>query len=178
MRSNTRGFTIIEVFFVLAIAGLISLIVFEAIPALIRSSRNNQRKQDVSTILRAVSQYELKNSGNFPADCDGGSTCTTQLGTSNDNFLQSAKNDLTYYVDNNGGGNDSGSHVILKHLSAGAAAPTDPVTDPEVVYIYNYQICSTTVIGQSNARGGYSDVVALYALETGSGPATSQCQQL
>ena len=41
-----EGFTIIEVLIVLAIAGLILLIVFLAIPALQRNSRNTQRKND------------------------------------------------------------------------------------------------------------------------------------
>ena len=43
-----KGFTIIEVVLVLAIAGLIFLMVFLALPALQRSQRDTQRKQDVA----------------------------------------------------------------------------------------------------------------------------------
>ena len=45
---NKKGFTIIEVVLVLAIAGLIFLMVFLALPALQRSQRNQQYKNNVS----------------------------------------------------------------------------------------------------------------------------------
>jgi prepilin-type N-terminal cleavage/methylation domain-containing protein len=53
-KSNNEGFTIIEVMIVLAIAGLILLIVFLAVPALQRSSRNTQRKSDVGRLGSAA----------------------------------------------------------------------------------------------------------------------------
>lgn len=43
--SSKKGFTIIEVVLVLAVAGLIFLMVFIALPALQRSQRDSQRKQ-------------------------------------------------------------------------------------------------------------------------------------
>ena len=43
-----EGFTIIEVVLVLAIAGLIFLMVFLALPALQRSQRDTQRKNDMA----------------------------------------------------------------------------------------------------------------------------------
>ena len=43
--SEQKGFTIIEVMIVLAIAGLIILIVFLAVPALQRNGRNTQQKR-------------------------------------------------------------------------------------------------------------------------------------
>lgn len=51
---NKKGFTIIEVLIVLAIAGLIMLIVFLAIPTLQRNSRNTQRNNDASLVIAAV----------------------------------------------------------------------------------------------------------------------------
>src|ERR1700752_5066300 len=81
---RTAGFTIIEVMIVLAIAGLLLMIVFMAVPALERNSRNNQRKQDVTIILSALSHYELNNSGDLP-----------HVGSSN--FLQYVQSKLTYY---------------------------------------------------------------------------------
>lgn len=63
-----EGFTIIEVLIVLAIAGLILLIVFLAVPALQRNSRNTQRKNDVAAVLGGVSEYVNNHSGNLPAD--------------------------------------------------------------------------------------------------------------
>src|SRR4051812_16796111 len=54
-KSNSEGFTIIEVMIVLAIAGLILLIVFLAVPALQRNPRNTQRKSDVGRVGSAAS---------------------------------------------------------------------------------------------------------------------------
>ncbi len=50
-----EGFTIIEVLIVLAIAGLIMLIVFLAVPALQRNSRNTQRQADGSKVATSIS---------------------------------------------------------------------------------------------------------------------------
>lgn len=61
-----EGFTIIEVMLVLAIAGLIMLIVFLAVPALQRNSRNTQRKNDASAVLSAVGEYVGNSSGKLP----------------------------------------------------------------------------------------------------------------
>lgn len=52
-----RGFTIIEVVLVLAIAGLIFAMVFVALPALNRGQRDTARKNDVSTVASAVNTY-------------------------------------------------------------------------------------------------------------------------
>ena len=64
--AGTGGFTIIEVMIVLAIAGLIMLIVFLAVPSLQRNSRNTQRRNDVAALLGAVSEYSDNNAGVLP----------------------------------------------------------------------------------------------------------------
>jgi prepilin-type N-terminal cleavage/methylation domain-containing protein len=63
---NREGFTIIEVMIVLAIAALILLIVLLAVPALQRSSRNTQRKSDVSGMASAISNFMGNNNGAIP----------------------------------------------------------------------------------------------------------------
>jgi prepilin-type N-terminal cleavage/methylation domain-containing protein len=175
IRAKAGGFTIVEVMIVLAIAGLILLIVFEAIPALQRSSRNNQRKQDVQTILSAVSHYELNDSGNFPADCGGAvaHACTETLGTSNDYFLRYVAPRLTYYTD---ASTTDPEQVVLKGQAATTFADQAAVTNSETVFVYNYEKCKSD--GSATWQGaGHNDVVALYATEAGSGT-TSLCQQL
>jgi prepilin-type N-terminal cleavage/methylation domain-containing protein len=62
------GFTIIEVMIVLAIAGLIMGIVFLAIPALQRTNRNTQRKNDASRLAGLVAEYGSNNNGSLPAN--------------------------------------------------------------------------------------------------------------
>ncbi|MBI3624090.1 type II secretion system protein [Candidatus Saccharibacteria bacterium] len=66
LKKRTSGFTIIEVMIVLAIAGLILLIVFLAVPALQRNARNTQRRNDVARLLAAVQEYVNNNNGNLP----------------------------------------------------------------------------------------------------------------
>ena len=65
-RKLNQGFTIIEVLIVLAIAGLILAIVFLAVPALQRSSRNTAIKSDSANLLAAVNDYISNNSGALP----------------------------------------------------------------------------------------------------------------
>ena len=71
MTKNKKGFTIIEVVLVLAIAGLIFLMVFIALPALQRSQRNTQREDDLSRFITAVNDYQSNNNGKTPFQTDG-----------------------------------------------------------------------------------------------------------
>lgn len=61
-----KGFTIIEVVLVLAIAGLIFLMVFVALPALQRGQRDSARKNDVGIVLTAVNSFTGNNKGAMP----------------------------------------------------------------------------------------------------------------
>lgn len=67
-RRRKQGFTIIEVVLVLAIAGLIFLMVFIALPALQRSQRDTQRREDVSRVMAQIQQYQTNNRQRVPAD--------------------------------------------------------------------------------------------------------------
>ena len=67
-KSNKKGFTIIEVVLVLAIAGLIFLMVFIALPAMQRSQRNTQRENDLARFMAQITEYQSHNSGNLPFD--------------------------------------------------------------------------------------------------------------
>ena len=67
-QKKNKGFTIIEVVLVLAIAGLIFLMVFIALPAMQRGQRDQARKNDVSLVATAVSNYTGSNRGKWPAD--------------------------------------------------------------------------------------------------------------
>ena len=63
---NNKGFTIIEVMIVLAIAGLIILVVLLAVPALQRNSRNTALKNDASQVAAGVSEFRSNNDGTNP----------------------------------------------------------------------------------------------------------------
>ncbi len=63
-----KGFTIIEVVLVLAIAALIFLMVFIALPALQRNQRDTARKQELGKVISAVTTYQSNNKGKSPTD--------------------------------------------------------------------------------------------------------------
>ena len=65
-KNEQTGFTIIEVVLVLAIAGLIFLIVFLALPQLQRSRRDSQRKSDAGRMVAAINNYQSNNGGDIP----------------------------------------------------------------------------------------------------------------
>ncbi|MBS7346551.1 MAG: type II secretion system protein, partial [Candidatus Sacchiramonaceae bacterium] len=97
------GFTIIEVVLVLAIAGLIFLMVFIALPALQRSQRDAQRKNDISRIKSALESYKSNNRGRLPSD--------TQIYTEFSG---------PYLVDLDGGFNDpDGSRYVISPIEIG-----------------------------------------------------------
>ncbi len=92
---SKKGFTIIEVVLVLAIAGLIFLMVFVALPALQRSQRDTQRRNDLSRVDTSLVQYQTNNQGTnggsnlpmagkyeasqsnaFPDNCRSNTACT------------------------------------------------------------------------------------------------------
>ncbi len=78
-KTEERGFTIIEVMIVLAIAGLIILIVLLAVPALQRSGRNTAIKNDASAIVAGISEFSSNNDGGLPTT--GGSSYVAGSGT-------------------------------------------------------------------------------------------------
>jgi prepilin-type N-terminal cleavage/methylation domain-containing protein len=67
-KQNKKGFTIIEVLFVLVIAGIIMLIVFVAIPQLRKQTRNTQMKDVMSRISAELENYSTQANGSYPGD--------------------------------------------------------------------------------------------------------------
>jgi len=89
-----KGFTIIEVALVLAIAGLIFLVVFLAVPALQRNQRDDARKRDVTNVVAAVTSY-FSNSGRLNMVTNAADTTATG----------------SVYVDGVGSGNGLGKYI-------------------------------------------------------------------
>jgi prepilin-type N-terminal cleavage/methylation domain-containing protein len=67
-KKKASGFTIIEVIIVLAIAGLIMVIVFIAIPQLQRNQRDNARQNVVNRVEAEMETYAGNNQGVYPVD--------------------------------------------------------------------------------------------------------------
>lgn len=168
----SSGFTVLELLIVLAAAGVIFSIIFSAIPALTRNSRNGQRRQDVAAVLEAISHYQSNNSGTpFPPACatlPNPSGCPTTL-------LQYAK--LTYYD------KTTVPSFLTVHADQAGQDPTvGTLANPNGVDIYNFHLCKpgifgVTGVGATSAGAGYRDIVALYDIDRSSGRSL-QCQQL
>lgn len=93
---SKKGFTIIEVVLVLAIAGLIFLMVFIALPALQRSQRDTQRRNDLSRVITAIQNYQTNNRGKLP-DFTKTNFTDKYLRTSDDTFSDPSGDDYTFY---------------------------------------------------------------------------------
>lgn len=156
MLKNTKsdkGFTIIEVMIVLAIAGLIMLIVFLAVPALQRNSRNTQRKNDVSAVLGAMAEWNNNHNGALP-------TNTTEFNTA----IANAK--LGFYT---------ASSDVTYNTATGAVANPNDVNR---VIVVKGAKCDTTNVGDATRTGASSRaLVSLYTVETGSGTPDKLCQE-
>lgn len=152
LRNQNQGFTIIEVLIVLAIAGLIMLIVFLAVPALQRTSRNTGRKNDIGRIGAAVTEYSSSQNGNLPTT---GAQVTALAGT------------LSQY---------DTANISLQTASA---AGTSAVTNFNNVVIVTGARCNanTTAAGQVVA-GSTRQVAIQYAVETNNGGYLSSCQEV
>lgn len=144
---NQKGFTIIEVLIVLAIAGLILLIVFLAVPALQRNSRNTTAKNDVAAALGGISEFQGANNGSMPQ------SISTTSGT------------VTYALTT--GGNSTTAKVQgSTNVTSVATAPTSAPA-PGTVNIVLGKRCDGTTSSRAAA--------AYYAIET-SGGTVLQCQ--
>jgi len=177
---------------VLAIAGLILLIVFLAVPALQRGSRNTQRKTDASSVSAAIATYISNNNGKLPvslgANADttlldlcsaggaagggvGGTACTANTNT------EQAK--IGYYdlsVNTN-------TLMLTANTSAGFTPPvvkangtalSNTVITADAVEILPKASCSQTV---NAGKYDYSprSAVVLYVTEAASGNGSLQC---
>lgn len=147
-KKKQEGFTIIEVLIVLAIAGLILLIVFLAVPALQRNSRNTQRKNEAGALASAYSEYVNNHGGAKP-------TATAQV-TDNAklNFFDPANvtlaTALTNATDAVPAAPDSDHVLLLANAKCDSA-------DPE-----GYKTDQTGMVSYSS-RGG----VIIYTVEGG-----------
>ncbi len=153
LRNKEQGFTIIEVLIVLAIAGLIMLIVFLAVPALQRNSRNTQRRNDVSGLLGAYQEAVNNNNGAVPAACDGSAaTC----------WVRNAK--LSNY--------DNTSANLVFYNDAAFTAHTAPTIDQVVAQSYAKCVNNVPVATNATSRS----ITVSFLVETNGAP-TLQCQE-
>lgn len=144
---HQEGFTIIEVMIVLVIAAIILLIVFLAVPALQRNSRNTQRKNDVANLLAAVNEYASNNNGKLP------------------DSLNDFKNNTNL-----------GFYDIDSEVKYASPPPItdDALSDGNLnVWINPYTSCNGNEVSSATSR----QFTALWNVEDSSGVNQEQCQE-
>ncbi len=155
-----NGFTIIEIMIVLAIAGLIMLIVFLAVPALQRSGRNTQRRSDVGQISTAVSNYISNNGGLLP-----GFSATDTNATSVDICAANPCSGGNFEVAKLG-------YYSPGMVSVTGSAPNNWPDTNHVVILTGFTCgANGTTVGTASSRA----VAILYALEGSNAAGDSEC---
>lgn len=146
-KNNSKGFTIIEVVLVLAIAGLIFLMVFIALPALQRSQRDTARKNDVSQVASAVSSFSSNNRGAFP-DAD---QLKSYLGDISDNSKDA-----------------SGNPNITVNTTAAVGDKINPA-DSNITVVKGRTCDTSDTTGSTMGVGTVRQFAVVTKLETGNG---------
>lgn len=166
--SEKSGFTIIEVVLVLAIAGLIFLMVFIALPTLQRSQRDTQRRSDLGRVSSQITSFQTNNGGKLPG---GDSVSKVEVGsTSVPSCDASDKKSAACFIANymNGVGASENEFVdpdgtaYGMNISNYTSGTNYATTFDHVIYIVKKAKCNgETVVESKNAR----DFAVAYKLE-------------
>lgn len=133
-KNSEKGFTIIEVVLVLAIAGLIFLMVFIALPALQRNQRDTARKNDVSSVASAITSFTSNSRG--AAAPNGTTTLPLPAGTTT--------GIATYLKDVS----ENTTSVTIRDFNASAAV------NDGVIIVTKRSKCSTNTAGTTTLAAG------------------------
>ncbi len=181
--NSKKGFTIIEVVLVLAIAGLIFLMVFVALPALQRSQRDTQRRSDLSRVDTALAQYQanhqnsrtgLPNAGNFETaeeelTCGNNVACKfiqDYMNSTNSTTNTFQDPDGNYYNMSIISAEGNNGHGNVKYDNAAKNFYYDANEMDHIVYVLTSGKCANDTV----EKGAPRDYAVLYRLE-GSGTA-------
>ncbi len=157
-KQTTKGFTIIEVVLVLAIAGLIFLMVFIALPALQRNQRDTARKTDASTVAAAVTSFTSNNRGALPTTA----TIQSYVNEKSDNSVKVLVNTTT------------GAQTINPATGTATATTTAVGVQDGLLVVTFGTTCSTSGANQALAAGTARQFTVVTKLESSGGAAFCQ----
>jgi prepilin-type N-terminal cleavage/methylation domain-containing protein len=166
LSKKEKGFTIIEVMIVLAIAGLIMLVVFLAVPALQRNSRNTSKKQDIGRVAAALNEWESNNSG---------TTFTAGAGNANLTSVVNSAGTLSQYTLVPAAAIGANSFTVA--VGTQAAMPAGAAN----VNLGSIQVVTGATCGTSGATVASSNTRAIalqYLTESGGGNTNALCQDV
>lgn len=192
---NKQGFTIIEVVLVLAIAALIFLMVFIALPALQRNQRDTARKTVLGKVASAVTSFQSNNRGNNPPITAPNPAVTTDFPTRFSGYVDGTRQlgtalGVPAFTTNGIGLENNTYHLIIRQLPnpipvgtptaafqfnnagrIGAAATAQ--TNSQIVEIVTRARCNAA--GTDVAAGNSREAAVLIGLENGN---ASLCQNV
>ena len=169
-RGTRSGFTIIEVVLVLAIAGLIFLMVFIALPSLQRAQRDTERRNAIGRMAAQIQQYQTNNNGRLPKN----GSIAAQVPAGDDDMVK-----MEVYNSSN---NSAAS--FIKNYMNGATAQYNEFNDPSgwafgltiddfagdqpnlnfedyMIYMYKGAHCNGELVESSNNPRDYALVYKL-----------------
>ena len=169
--SKSKGFTIIEVLIVLAIAGLIMVVVFLAVPALQRNARNNALSTDANNLLSGVSTFVSNNNGTLPtgpgtaaAPNSSYVSITGATGT-NSEQVKVGTGIATFVV--------GGTAMTTTSIAGGQNAAATPVGTVQLITGPS-AVCNSTSTGLSGTGSARSYAI-LYVAEGANGSRVLKC---
>ncbi len=163
VQQKAKGFTIIEVVLVLAIAGLIFLMVFIALPALQRSQRDSARKSEVGTVVSSIQQYMSNNRNAIPT-----ADQITQYVTGSTNATTLESGTTVYRIRSTYGG----SSVNLSADLLGTADPSNATLYQDQIKVWFGYKCN----GSTLDKGTTKQAAVVVALESGPSTGSVYCQ--
>lgn len=178
LNKDNKGFTIIEIMIVLAIAGLIMLIVFLAVPALQRNQRNTNRKSDVGRIASSVITLLANNNGQpLGVTAADATRVISDVGTMNGyppltGLLGVANGPMTAMA------NDRLAIVTFDAAADIQTLPVGATSSNQVVIVQNGNcITSGANAGGAGFASNARAVAVVYTLEGGTAH-TGSCQEI
>lgn len=154
-KNNSKGFTIIEVVLVLAIAGLIFLVVFLALPALQRGQRDTQRKNDLGRMMSQVLSYQSNNQGVLPDTTAKWNTFVSSYLTTSGATFAEPSSGSTYEI------------TASSTLPASTTAPNFSDDAQNSIYVYTGAKCDPANNSGVSANVGARNFAALIYQEQG-----------
>ena len=133
LNKTYKGFTIIEVMIVLAIAGLIMVIVFFAIPQLQINQRDNARQNAINRTKAELETYASNNQGVYPFRTAGQTLADFQARYLNNVQIKNPKSGGDY----------------VPAFAGGAGPPNNPEDTLNEIFLYPGMTCQG-----ENATGG------------------------
>ena len=170
---NKDGFTIIEVVLVLAIAGLIFLMVFIALPALQRSNRDSAKRTEVGSVAAAITTYMGNNRNQSPTQ---GSQIASYVTGENSAFLDSGT-EVIVVTTSASRGNSVTLTAAMDTNAPGENDTSDTIYKEQIKVYFGYECDTSSSANTYRLERGTSKQSAVVAgLESGPATGTIYCQ--